>query len=70
MKAQQKITRANVPSHVGPNLGRHFRRKQFIHVVRERDRWRERYSRSTPIIGVLVLIIVAFIGGYLVGISV
>lgn len=67
MKTKQSF---RVPTHVGPNLGRHMRRKQFATVVRERDRWRERYNRATPILGVLILVVLAFLGGYLVGINV
>lgn len=66
MKAQQKLTRFNVPSHAGPNVGRHLRRKQFAQVVAERDRWRERYHRATPILGVLILVVCGFISGYIV----
>ena len=67
MKTRQRLSRLNIPTHAGPNLRRHMQKRQFAQVVRERDRWRERYDRATPILGVIILVCAAFIGGYIVG---
>lgn len=69
MKQREPIRRENVPTYAGGSIRRHVLRKQMPRLLAENKKLRFKLdvANATPIMGVIVLMILAYVAGYLVG---